>query len=355
MKPIFYSRSAEARAAFVEAHASASAPRTLVYLAPKKFLSDAQRRMASLTAALSTAFLAYEDITKSNAIFNLAADDALLVFDRPARYKNITTDTWVRLSRAAERYLRKILVDIVPFTAGIQYLYCPLALVSRSILGYQHWYAFRENNSEVLADGSIVRAHDYGVLASKLAPFCSIDYADLGNALEVIACPLSAQEKRDYQELRDRLFAEAQAAQKQSASPIITQLADWTNIRTSRYAVLRDMLLQRNGRTVLYTNLASHNRRLKKIFPASEVKSFYDANGEEAQYDTVILFELPIVKSYLFLDVIANVRPDCRIVVFKSDTTVDTLLYKHMAEEYQSINDFAGQLFQVQEMCRERR
>jgi hypothetical protein len=343
MKPLFYSRSAETRSAFVRAFAECHPDaHKMVYLAPKKFLSDAQRRFA-----IAATFLAYEDLTKSNAIFNLADSETLLVFDRPSRYKNITTDTWVRLSRAAERYQKKILVDIVPFTADIQYLYCPLALISRSILGYQHWYSFRENNSEQLADGSIVQAHDYKYLAQKLAPYCMIDYADfLGNAIQVVDCPLTSQEKRDYQELRDRLFTEAQLAEKKSASPIITQLADWTNVRQSRYTRLRDLLLQQNGRTVIYTNLAGHNRRLKKIFPSSEVKSFYDANGEEDQYDTVILFELPITKSFLFLDVIANVRPDSRIFLFKSDTTVDKLLYNHMATEYQSVNDFSRCLYE---------
>ena len=337
MKPILYSRSIEARTAFVEA----SFARAMIYLVPKKFLTDVQNRLPNARC------ITYEEVTKSNDLFNLADAQTLLVFDRPARYKNITTDTWVRLSRAAERYQHKILVDIVPFTSEVQYLYCPLALVSRTILGYQHWYSFRENNSEQLADGTIARAHDYGYLARKLAPYCLIDYEDfLGNSIEMVNCPLTAQEKSDYQELRERLFAEAQQAEKKSASPIVTQLADWTNIRLSRYARLRDLLSKTTGRTILYTNLAGHNRRLQKIFPTSQVRSFYDTNGEEDRYDTVILFELPIVKSYLFLDVIANVRPDCRIVVFKSDTTVEALLYHHMATEYQSVNGFARQLFQ---------
>jgi hypothetical protein len=343
MKPILYSRSASARTLFVSEHSSHYSK--VVYLAPKKFLADVRQRISAST------FLAYEDLTKSNIIFDLADEETLLVFDRPSRYKNITTDTWVRLSRAAERYQHKILVDIVPFTSEVQYLYCPLALVSRSILGYQHWYSFRENNSEQLADGSIVRAHDHAHLAQKLAPYCSIDYNDfLSNPIQIVDCPLTTQEKSEYQELRDRLFAEAQQEEKKSASPIITQLADWTNIRLSRYTRLRDLLLQANGHTMIYTNLAGHNRRLKKIFPSSEVRSFYDANGEEDQHDTVILFELPITKSYLFLDVIANVRPDCRILFFKSDATVDKLLYGHMVTEYQSVNDFARHLSSRQEV-----
>ncbi len=344
MKPILYSRSTQARTAFVEASFAHLQPTvsTMIYLAPKKFLTDVQSRLPGARC------IAYEDVTKSNDIFNLADNLTLLVFDRPSRYKNITTDTWVRLSRAAERYQHKILVDIVPFTVDVQYLYCPLALVSRTILGYQHWYSFRENNSEQLADGRVVRAHDYTVLAQKLAPYADIDYADfLGNTIRIIDCPLGSQDKNEYQCLRDRLFEEAQKAEKKTASPIITTLADWTNIRPSRYARLREILEQQIMRKiVVYTNLAGHNRRLKKIFSGIEVKSFYDTNGGEDQYDTVILFELPITKSYLFLDVIANVRQDCQVYFFRSDTTVDKLLYTHMNNEYQSVNAFAKRLYQ---------
>jgi hypothetical protein len=337
MKPILYSRSAEARASFVQQHASQYSK--VVYLAPKKFLADVKERVSTIS---TSTFLAYEDLTKSNDIYNLVDEQTLLVFDRPSRYKNITTDTWVRLSRAAERYQQKILVDIVPFTAGVQYLYCPLALVSRSILGYQHWYSFRENNSEQLPDGKAVRTHDYAHLAQKMAPYSVIDYPNFfDNPIKTVNCPLTTQEKSEYQTLRDRLFAE-----NKTASPIITTLADWTNIRASRYTRLRDLLLAQRGKTMIYTNLSGHNRRLKKIFPSSEVRSFYDINGEEDQYDTVILFELPITKSYLFLDVIANVRPDCRILFFRSDTTIDSLLYNRMTNEYQSVNDFAHQLYQ---------
>lgn len=348
MKPILYSTSPDARAAFVRAHwadlrekmASVGPDeviRHVVYLVPRKFLADAQARLSDMPEAY---FLAYEDLTKSNEVFNRANGATLLVLDRPSRYKNITTDTFVRLSRAAALYQHKILVDIVPFTAEVQYLYCPLALINRGILGYQHWYSFRENNLEMLADGTQVRAHTPALLAAKMAPHAAMDDTALLNvAWETIHCPLDMTERADYQALRDRLFAT-----NTSASPIITTLADWTHIRPSRYAQLQALLATHSGAVVVYTNLASHNRRLAKILPGVQVKSFYDTNGDEEKYDLVVLFELPITKSYLFLDVLANVRPGCRIVVFRDETTVATLLYKRLSEECMGIHDLTQAL-----------
>ncbi|MEB3103108.1 hypothetical protein [Ferviditalea candida] len=335
MKPIFYSKSPDARAAFIRSYFARSGLKKLAYLVPKKFMPDIAARFPEATLH------AYEDVTKSNDLFNLADDQTLLVFDRPSRYKLITNNTFVRLSRIAERYSHKTMVDIVPFTTGIEYLYSPLAFIYRGILGYQHWYSFRENNWELTPAGERIRAHDFRWLAQKLAKAAEIDYSDfLGNHVETIDCPLTRSEASEYKQLRDRLFEE-----NKTASPIITTLADWTNIRESRYEML-EKLLRESGRTVVYTNLSGHNKRLQKRFPGIEVRSFYDTNGGEDQYDRVILFETPIIRGYLFLDVIANVRPDCEIIVFRSDTTVDRLLYKRMFDEYDSINLFSKMLYE---------
>lgn len=336
MKTIFYSKSVEARAAFVRQAFEKSGTKRLFYLVPKKFIPD-------IASRIPEAYLfAYEDITKSNDLFNEADDQTLLVFDRTSRYKSITSNTFIRLSRIAAKYKHKVMVDIVPFTSSIEYLYSPLAFIDRGILGYQHWYSFRENNLELTTNGERAHAHDFQLLAKKVARAADIDYSDfLGNQVEIVDCPLTSKEAMEYQALRDRLFAE-----NRTASPIITTLADWVNTLESRYAMLERLLSEYTGRSVIYTNLASHNRRLRKQFPGIEVRSFYDTNGGENRYDQVILFEAPIVKGYLFLDVIANVRPDCRIYIFRSNASVDRYLFKKMFDEYTAINEFTRILYE---------
>jgi len=334
MKRVMYSKSPDARAAFVRRFFANCGAERIFYLTPKKFMEDVASRLPEAS------LFPFEDVTKSNDLFNEAGDDVLLVFDRASRYKNITSNTFVRLSRIAAKYRHKALVDIVPFTSGIEYLYSPLAFIDRDILGYQHWYSFRENNWELGQNGERVRAHDFEWLAKKLSYHVEIDYDSfLGSQLEIIDCPLTREEAAEYKMLRDKLFEE-----NRSANPIITTLADWTNIRESRYAVLEEILC-RPGRMIVYTNLLGHNKRLRKRFPGVEVRSFYDANGGEDVYDRVILFEAPIVKGYLFLDVIANVRSNCEILVFRSDTTVDRLLFKRLFDEYQALNDFCKVLY----------
>ena len=336
MKKIAYSKSVDARSDFVNSTFSMLGLEKIAYLAPKKFIPDLTHRIPGAS------FHAFEDVVKSNDLFNQADNATLLVFDRASRYKNITSNVFVRLSRLAAKYEHKILVDIVPFTADVQFLYCPLAFIDRGILGYQHWYSFRENNLEVTESGEQIRAHDHSLLAKKLEPHSTIDYSDFfGNQASVIDCSLLPGEKSEYQALRDKLFAE-----NKSASPIITTLADWTNIRESRYAALRDLLSPLTGNVVVYTNLSGHNRRLKKLFKNVTIKSFYDTNGDEDKYDNVILFEVPIVKSYLFLDVIANIRSDCPVYIFRGNTTIDKYLFRKMNDEYKSINDFTKVLYE---------
>lgn len=339
-RSICYSPSAETRANFVCAARTrlGDAIDRVVYLAPRKFLDDARARLP--VPGTEVRFLAYEDVTKSNDLLNAAHDSALLVLDRPSRYKVITTETFVRLSRASALYQHKLLVDILPFTSDLSFLYCPLALLDRGILGYQHWYSFRENNLEMLPDGRQMRAHDVSHLARKLAPHAYLEGMDyLARGWQTISCPLEASERQEYQALRDDLFAT-----HSSGGPIVTALADWTNIRPSRYARLREVLAEAGGQAVVYTNLAGHNRRLSKALPGVEVKSFYDTNGDEGRYDLVVLFELPIVKSYLFFDVLANVRPDCRVILFRGDTTVDTLLYSRLEHEWRQCDAFVQAL-----------
>lgn len=340
MKLIMYSKSIEARTRFVRtvlAEKRQQGVEKIAYLAPKKFIADLSARLPEVECH------AFEDVTKSNALFNRADDRTLLVLDRASRYKLITSNTFVRLSRLTALYRHKVLLDIVPFTTHIQYLYSPLAFIDRGILGYQHWYSFRENNLEQTPEGP-VRAFDYHLLARKMAPYVDIDYREfVTSQVQTINCPMTPAEAAEYQQIRDRLFAE-----NKSAQPIITGLADWTNIRPSRYTVLRELLAGLRGRTVCYTNLAGHNRRLQKAVPGIEARSFYDANGQEHEYDNVILFEAPIVGGYLFLDILANIRPDCNVYLFRCpNSTVDKLLYLRMREELTSINAFVRVLYET--------
>ncbi|MCD7875737.1 MAG: hypothetical protein LUH49_02010, partial [Cloacibacillus porcorum] len=71
-------------------------------------------------------------------------------------------------------------------------------------------------------------------------------------------------------------------------------------------------------------------------------------------YNPGALFGCPIfgmlfiVRGYLFLDIIANLKPECNVYIFRSDATVDRYLYKKMTDEYEKINAFIDALWREQ-------
>jgi len=287
-------------------------------------------------------FWAYEDLNTTNDPFNDASPRTLLALDRSARYKNILTTMFHRLSKLSLLYTHKLLTDIVPFTSDVQFLYVPLSYLHRRILGHQHWYAFRENYRERTANGGLVEGHDYALLAGKLAPYAAIAYRRFLPPVETVSCTLAPTEDVGYQEIREQLFA-----RHRSAGPIITRLADWVNTRESRYAALAALLPRIEGRAIVYTNITSHNAPLRRRFPGLEVRTYYEANGDEETAAHVILFEVPIVKSYLFLDVLAELDTACRVHIFASGAPVDRHLNGKMAGEYQAVDRFCGHLWEA--------
>ena len=308
----------------------------IIYFCPKK-----QAGQILLPKNSHTFF--YEDVDKTNEPYTLASDRSLLILDNCSRYKNIMTRTFKRLVRIANGYTNKLMLDIVPFTTGIEYLYVPWAYMSRSVLQHQHWYAFRENNKEIDENGNVVEGHDFKLLSKKISNYCEIDYKQFfENKTEVINCKMTKEEHSGYMKIREGLFQRFDKYQ-----PIITRLADYTNMAESRYLKMRDLISTLEGKTIIYTNIKSHNKELKKRFKMP-VMTYYDNNGEEKEANNIILFEIPIVKGCLFLDVVANLKPDCNVYIFLSDSTSDKLLYKKMTDEYTSINEFTKTLWEVQ-------
>lgn len=343
----FYSKNRKRKSAFINAivdHKKAVGQISqVVYFCPRKFKEEVQETVPG------SHIFCYEDLQKTNLPFSLASNSTLLILDDCSRYKNITTSIFARLSKLTIKYKYKFIVDIVPFTTDTQYLYTPWCYLSRTILGHQHWYAFRENNLEMTETGELVRGLDYTLLARKIKSHCYQDYEFFfSNESETIFSPLTSKEKEAYQSRKRELFDEYEKkAGKEGQSPIVTRLADFTNMLESRYAKLEALLDHLQGKTILYTNIKSHNAPLAKRFKETSVRTYYDINGDEREADHIILFEVPIVKGYLFLDVLANLSPSCKVWIFTSDAMVDKYLYNKMLEEYSRINSFTTTLWEV--------
>lgn len=310
----------------------------VVYFCPKKYKELAENNIKNAYIFF------YEDINKNNDPYDVTGPDTLLILDGSARYKNIMGYVFKRLEKLALITNNKVIVDIVPFTTDIQYSYVPFSHLKRQILGHQHFYAFRENNMEYNSKGELVEGHDFDLLAEKMAPVTEIDYPHFMEAdTQTMYCEITEEEEKEYENYRNELFDKYETIQ-----PILTRLADFVNTRQSRYDNLYKLVNNLKGKTIVYTNIKSHNGKIKRLlkeFDNVEVRTFYDNNEKEQFADNIVLAEVPIVKNYLFLDVIANAKKEAKFYFVTGHTTIDKLLYGRMTDEFTQIDEFTKVLY----------
>lgn len=295
--------------------------------------------------------VAYEDVTKTEVwlhINSIMDGSSTLVLENPSRYPKITSEKFGHLKRLSMQVAHKAIVDIVPFTLDTEYLYTPLAYLDRGILGYAHYYAWRENYHERGDDGVVRAAHDPDVIAPQLAQVARIDYRQFLCANRTIVDVSMTEEEHDsYAAKKAELFGGYTSPQK-----IVTRLADHAHAFDSRRQALYQ-LLPLPGRTVIYTNLSSYATRLHADLKAQglhkgvAVTSYQTGDNDEA--DNCIYFESPIVNSYYLLDAESKLPDTAKVYHFLSDAKVDQLLYSQLVSELEQINDLTKELWHEQE------
>lgn len=294
----------------------------------------------------------YEDIDKRETWLHINAligDSTVLIMENPSRYPKATTPKSRTLRRLSMQVQTKAIVDIVPFTEDIQYLYTPLSFLSRSILGYAHYYAFRENYQEMDESGTIRSAHDYDVLADKMKGVCQCDYDGfmLRNRV-VVDCPITADEQAQYDARREELFSVEKSPQR-----IITRLADTAHAFQSRTDRLLDVLAECAGQTLVLCNLASYAKRARVAAKTAGLHnvtatSYQVAMREDiGNFDNVVYLESPIVNSYYLLDVEAALPAHCHVYHFLGDAKVDKYLYGEIDRELRQIHGLTKELYRV--------
>lgn len=290
----------------------------------------------------------YEDVTERDTwlrVNSLIGEHTTLILENPSRYPKAITPKSRALRRLSFQVKRKALVDIVPFTLDIEHLYTPLSYLDRSILGYAHNYAFRENYQELGDDGIVRNAHDFDVLAQKMKSVCRISYDGfLCRNRHLIECSTTDEEKVCYAQRREGLFGK-----ETNPGRIVTRLADTVHAFDSRLKCLVDLLSELQGSTVVYTNLASYAKRAENEAKRAgfQVKATSYQLGTQERFDNVIYLESPIVNSYYLLDAEAALRPDCNVHHFRGDTKVDLYLYGQIDHELQQIDGLTKELYRV--------
>lgn len=336
-----YSKDQAEKNAFIRDFAAGSAG-PVIHVHPKNMA----HKSVKLPGVYSTT---YETVTERDTwlhVNSLIGPNTTLIFENPSRYPKATTPKSRALRRLSMQVTRKAIVDIVPFTVGIKYLYTPLSYLSRSILGYAHNYAFLENYQELGEDGVIRSAHDYDVLAAKMKAVCKISYdAFLCPNRTVVHCPVTPAEHEAYAVRRAELFTK-----ETNPGRIVTRLADTVHAFDSRLAMLLELLSELDGDTTVYTNLASYAKRAESAakragFTRVMVTS-YQLGAKQPTQNTVYL-ESPIVNSYYLLDAEAMLQDGCNVYHFLGDTKVDVYLYNQIDHELSQIDGLTKELCRV--------
>jgi hypothetical protein len=239
----------------------------------------------------------------------------------------------------------KIVLDVVPFYGGIENIYIPYSYLDRSILGYQHWYAFRENYEETLPDGSVARALDPKHLARKVSPFTTLAYQRfLAERRSFVECITTDSEADSYQRKKADLFDS-----DRSAGRIVTALADFAHAFGSRTKTFLELVSSLSGSTLALTNLSVYADRARKACADAgysvTCRSYHDDYRDVYSFDNIIYLESPIVKPYLLLDVEARVRKDANVFHMIGDAKVDEYLSGRIKSHIAEIEDFVSALW----------
>lgn len=346
MKKAFFLKSYDSRKTFTERFLKESGVPLAIYIYPKNRKKEFQPpQVKGCTVKCFT----YEDMTKTNewlTINSLVSPQTALILDNPSRYPKITSTKVLALERLEKMVQVKAIVDIVPFTLDIQYLYTPYSYLGREILGYAHYYAFRENYHEQDEAGNIRYSHDFDLLAGKIAPVTEIDYDRfLCQNRETIEHLSTPEELAQYQALRDECFA----AKEFSPRVVITKLADLAHAFDSRLQSMVNLLKTLKGKTVVYANLKDYAKRAEKFAKDSgfRVTGASYQIGTQGDFDNCIYLESPIVKSYFMLDAESRLKYDCRVFHILGDTKVDRYLYQALTDEITQIDNFTQELYRA--------
>jgi hypothetical protein len=339
----FISKDYSQRQWFVEQFLSRSGLPLAIYIYPKNRKKEfVPPQVSGCTVRCFT----YEDMNQTDqwlTINSLVSPQTALILDNSSRYPKMSSPKALSLIRLEKMLKVKAIVDIVPFTLDIQYLYTPYSYLGREILGYAHYYAFRENYHELDSEGNVRFSHDFDLLADKIAPVTEIDYDRfLCPQRETIDVVSTEREMESYQALRTECFN----AKEFSPRVVITKLADHAHAFDSRLQAMVSLLTKLSGSTLVLTNLSSYAKRAEKIAKDAgrKITATSYQLGAKGVFDNCIYLESPIVKSYFMLDAESRLAPNCQVFHILGDTKVDRYLYKTLMDEITQIDQFTQEL-----------
>lgn len=107
------------------------------------------------------------------AVNQLVTARTFIVLDESSYIKGPKSRRTERLTAIAARARYRLILTGTPLSQGVEDLFAQMRFLSPKILGYRSFYSFAANHLEYSLKhrGMIVRAHNTGLLASKIAPY----------------------------------------------------------------------------------------------------------------------------------------------------------------------------------------
>ncbi|KQO50373.1 hypothetical protein [Methylobacterium sp. Leaf85] len=323
---------AASRRRAVEGFLAASGAKQAIYVCPE---ASAWRASDLCGRAMVVPFERMEERDTWLTLNAMVGPGTALVMECVSRYPKITSGKFVNLQRLSKQVGHRMTTDIVPFTLGVEFIYTPYSYLDRSILGFSHWYAFREGNLEEGPDGETVSSHDPALLAGKIAAVTTCDGHSLLSDRTVLSVNADAAEHAGYAAKKAELF-EAHS----NPGKIVTRLADHAHAFRSRTSAVVDHVQSLRGLVLVVTNLGSYadkmGKALAKAGTTNAVATSFALAVERrdlGEFDHLVYAEAPIVKSYLALDIEAAMRRDATVTLVRGDTRVDTFLHDRWDRE----------------------
>lgn len=343
----FYSKVREHKDAFIDLLKARHPGCLFIYLCPRVVVEHVKARHPGFKV------VAIEHFTRRDVflrLHDLAGPRTVIVMENVARYTHLSSDKFNYLHRLRMATEHRYLVDIVPFHRAIHKLYLPLSYLDREILQYSNGWAFEYNYLEEDEHGRVRRAHDLDFLAGKVSPWAYVDYPAFLPPIEYVDSALTPDEHAVYAARKAQLFEEYDNPLK-----IVTEICDCANMLASRYDSLVETLRDAGGHAVVYTNIVKNNALIRQHLRRRrarldvEYRTYMTHQNRPVEADVVALFETPINQNQLAaLDVLADVRPGARVLLFRNDARADGYIFGQVQPEWSAIDAFTRELWRVQ-------
>jgi hypothetical protein len=315
-----------------------------IYIYPKNL----DRKNFNLDGIYKTTYESINDKDVWLHINSLVGDGVKIMLENPTRYPKITSPKFQNLQRLSMRCGEEnaYITDIVPFTISKEYIYTTFCYIGRQILGYPHWYAFRENYEEYW-NGKIKHCHDSDLLAYKTKDYVEIDYEFFSTKRIIKKFNTTDDEKKKYAKLKKRLFESDLSYRR-----IITKLADLAHADQSRLEFLLELMLNLKKNTIVYTNLSNYANNINKLIKKNKIRntkaiSYQLGNVDLSGIQNVIYMESPITNSYYFLDTM-TLTEGKNVFHILGDSNVDKYLFNLINNELNQIDSYTKELWKYE-------